>query len=279
MKISSFAGRGFVVLSALWAATASADMVTLTPSSHNTLVQVPSTSSQQLANGLGDLFVGRTNQDGQGPATISTRRGLISFDVAGNIPVGSIITGVTLTMWDVMGLNGPQEVDLHKALASWGQGTSFFNGGVGGPATQNDATWFDRFYNATNPNLSTPWAAAGGDFSTTVSGSAIIANHTSGVNQAFSWLGSSSPLMIADVQFWLDQPSNNFGWLLEGNEAHGQTAKRFSGSTTAPTFLPTLSITFTSVPEPNSTLLLGSGIALVWGATRRRRRLHPGADA
>jgi hypothetical protein len=272
MRATFFGTYGFIALYAVLATTASADIVTLTPSSHNTLVQVPLTSSQQLANGLGDYFVGRTNQDGQGPPTISMRRGLISFDIAGNIPAGAIITGVTLTMWDVMGLNGPQEVDLHKALASWGQGTSFFNGGVGGPATQNDATWFYRFYNATNPNLSTPWSSTGGDFSSTVSGSAIITNHTSNVDQAFSWLSTTNPLMIADVQSWLNQPSNNFGWLLQGNEASGQTAKRFSGSSTAPSFLPTLTVTFTSVPEPTSMVLLSSGIVFLWGANRRRGR-------
>ena len=61
-------------------------------------------AAEQLSNGLGDIYVGRTNQDGQGPATISIRRGLIAFDIADNIPAGATITGVTLTVDDVRGI-------------------------------------------------------------------------------------------------------------------------------------------------------------------------------
>ena len=30
-----------------------------------------------------------------------------------------------------------------------------------------------------------------------------------------------------DVQGWLDNPSSNFGWLLQGNESTSPTTKRF----------------------------------------------------
>lgn len=33
--------------------------------------------------------------------------------------------------------------------------------------------------------------------------------------------------MVSDVQDWLDNPANNFGWLIKGQESVGQTAKRF----------------------------------------------------
>ena len=33
--------------------------------------------------------------------------------------------------------------------------------------------------------------------------------------------------MIADVQAWLDNPANNFGWLVLGDETAIGTAKRF----------------------------------------------------
>jgi hypothetical protein len=132
--------------------------VTLAPSKDNSLIQVTSTSAAQLSNGLGDIFVGRTNQDGQGPATISKRRGLMAFDVAGSaIPAGATITSVTLTMRDVMGLNGDRNVTLHRTSADWGEGTSFQSGGMGASATTGDTTWFYRFYDATTPAASTPW--------------------------------------------------------------------------------------------------------------------------
>jgi hypothetical protein len=248
---------------------ARADFVTLFATKQNTLVQVQP-GSQQLSNGQGDIFVGRTAQDGQGPATISIRRGLIDFDIAGSVPKGSIITGATLTMWDVRGLNGSQTVGLHRVLADWGQGSSFFNGGVGGPAAQNDATWFARFYNASNPAMSALWTNPGGDFSSTISGTTLVTGHPTDVDKAFSWLGTTNPGMIADLQSWLDHPSANFGWLLEGNEAMGQTAKRFSSAEGSNVdFRPTLEVTFRAAPEPSSLFLATVG-GLALAALRRR---------
>ena len=82
----------------------------ISPSASNTLIQVSGSDAQQLSNGQGDIFVGRTNQDGQEPATISIRRGLVAFDVADNVPAGATITGVTLTLDDAKGMNGNQTI-------------------------------------------------------------------------------------------------------------------------------------------------------------------------
>ena len=142
----SFAALAAAILLVDGVAFASAASVTLAPSKDNTLIQVTAANVQQLSNGQGDIFVGRTNQDGQGPATISKRRGLIAFDVAGSgIPAGATITAVSLTVRDVMGLNGDRATNLHRITADWGEGSSFFSGGVGAPATEGDATWFYRF--------------------------------------------------------------------------------------------------------------------------------------
>ena len=122
----------------------SADTAVLTSSKDNTLIQ-QTTASGQLSNGQGDIFVGRTNQDGQGTATISIRRGLVAFDVAGNVPAGATITGVALTMRDVMGLNGDPTVELHRVQQDWGEGNSFQNGGMGAAAQEGDATWLYTF--------------------------------------------------------------------------------------------------------------------------------------
>jgi hypothetical protein len=231
--------------------------VPLNPSKDNTLIQRTDPAGQ-LSNGLGDVFVGRTNQDGQGTATISIRRGLVQFDVAGSIPAGSTITGVTLTMRDVMGLNGDPVVRLHTVLQDWGEGTSFQNGGMGAAATENDATWLYRFYNAATPALSPAWSTPGGDFNPVASAAAVISDDLGGL-QLFSW---SSAGMVADVQSWLDNPAGNFGWLLQGDESMGQTAKRLnSGESAVP---PVLSITYT-IPEPSTWLLLALGSLVVLG--------------
>jgi hypothetical protein len=261
---------GFGLALAL-ATAAAADMVVINPTQDNTLIQVQA-GSPQLSNGLGDIFTGRTNQDGSGPPTTSIRRGLTLFDIAGNVPAGATITDVTLTMWDVRGLNGAQTIGLHRVLADWGQGTSFFNGGVGGPAAQNDATWFARFYDASNPAMSPAWTTPGGDFDPTVSGTTVVTDHPSSTEMAFSWLGSANPQMVADVQSWLDDPASNFGWLLQGDESTGQTAKRFNSVEAAAAFRPTLAITFTAVPEPGTSTLAAIGSVLALAARRRLAR-------
>ena len=58
-----------------------------------------------------------------------------------------------------------------------------------------------------------------GDFSQTVGDSQTVDDIG-----FYSWSGSE---MIADIQSWLDTPANNFGWILIGNEASLNTAKRF----------------------------------------------------
>jgi hypothetical protein len=247
-----------------------ADAVSLRPSKDNTLIQ-QADPSQQRSNGLGDMTVGRTNQDGSGPATVSIRRGLIAFDVASQIPAGSIITDVVLTMSDVQGLNGDPTVNLHRVLANWGEGTFFQNGGQGALATNGDATWLYTFFNASSPNTSPAWATPGGDFTSLSSGSAVIFDDLGG-GQLFSWSSSTNPLMIDDVQFWLDNPASNFGWILIGDESRGQTAKRFtSREGSVP---PVLQVTYSVVPEASVITLIGVAGMFALGVGIRSQLHH-----
>jgi hypothetical protein len=248
-----------------------AGSVTLTPTKDNTLIQDTNAASQ-LSNGAGDIFVGRTAQDGSGPnttATISIRRGLVEFNPA-SVPAGATITGVTLTMRDVMGLNGTSTITLHDALQDWGQGTSFQNGGMGAAATNGDATWLYTFFNAANPSASTTWNTPGGSFSSTVSGAAVDSLTAPGL---VTWSSATNPQMITDVQNWIANPTSNFGWVILGDESAGQTARRLnsSESTTSPSVPPSLVITYT-VPEPSACTLcaLAAVAMVVTRATRRR---------
>jgi hypothetical protein len=253
---------------------ASAGSVAILPSKDNTLIQQLD-STKQLSNGQGDIFVGRTAQDGTGQtvATISIRRGLVAFDVAGNVPSGATITGVTLTMRDVMGLNGDPTVELHRVLQNWGEGNSFQNGGAGAAAQNGDATWLYTFFNPLDANSSPAWSTPGGSFSSTVSGSAVVFDDQ-GAGQLFSWSSASNPQMISDVQSWLNNPATNFGWLLRGDETQGQTAKRFNSgeSTLAPNVPPLLTVIYL-VPEPSALAMWAMaaiGVSLAWGMGRRR---------
>jgi hypothetical protein len=239
--------------------TASGATVMISPSKDNTLIQWTAGRPEpnpHLSNGLGDIFVGRTNQDPSGPTMISIRRGLIHFDIGGAIPAGATITDVSLTLRDVMGLNGDRPTSLHRTLQDWGEGTSFQGGGMGSPATDGDATWLYRFYNTSNPALSPTWTTPGDDFSSTASASTVVSDDLGG-GQLFTWAGAG---MVADVQNWLNNPSANFGWLLMGTESVTQTAKRLNSgeSTTSPNRPPVLTITF--VPEPASLILVVGAI-------------------
>jgi hypothetical protein len=252
-----------------------ADVVDLTPSQWGTILQVTgSAPSLQLSNGLGDIYVGRTNQDGQGPATISIRRGLVEFNVANYIPAGATITSVSMSMLDIRGLNGAPTISLHCVTQAWTQGTSYFPGGSGAPSTTGDVTWYYSSYNASNPSKSTPWTTPGGSFSSTVSGSAVDSD-TNGTEELVTW--NSTQQMVADVQSWLNNPSTNYGWLLQGDEAEGQTAKRYESAEAndGSVDVPTLQITYedegSSVPEPSSALLALTGVAWCGGMRIRRR--------
>ncbi len=261
----------FLPVAVLWLAVPvlRADGVSLQPSKDNTLIQQADPFLQR-SNGLGDMTVGRTNQDGSGPATISIRRGLLAFDVASQIPAGSIITDVVLTMRDVQGLNGDPTVDLHRLLTNWGEGTSFQNGGQGALATNGDATWLHTFFNASSPNTSPAWTSPGGDFTSRSSGSAVIFDDLGG-GQLFSWSSSTNPLMVDDVQFWLDNPASNFGWILIGDESRGQTAKRFTSREGA--VPPVLQVTYSVVPEASVVTLMGVAGMIAFGVGIRSR-LH-----
>jgi len=186
-----------------------------------------------LSNGAGDyFFAGRT-------ARGSLRRGLVAFDVDGNVPAGATITAITLTLHlSQTPAQGGQEIAaLHRVMADWGEGTSDadFEEGGGIAATTGDATWIHTFFDTQT------WASAGGDFSTTIS-----ASQTVDAVGSYSWSGVQ---MIADAQMWLDTPTTNFGWILIINEAMDASAKRFdTHENPNNSFRPTLRIEFTPLP-------------------------------
>jgi hypothetical protein len=189
--------------------TALADSVTLVSDRDNTLYE---DVNGALSNGAGSSFFAGVTASGL------IRRGLLHFDVAGSIPAGSTVTGVTLTLVLTRAANpGPYATDLHRVLADWGEGTSVAGGGGGGgaPSTTGDATWIHTFYDTDF------WTAAGGDFDPAVSASTMVSD----LLGPYVW---TSATMVSDVQAWLDAPAGNFGWLVEADESTSSTALRFS---------------------------------------------------
>jgi cysteine-rich repeat protein len=180
--------------------------VTLVPARDGTLYE----QSGDVANGAGQhLFAGATN-DG------SRRRALLSFDVAGAVPAGAPVYDVVLTMYVSRTRAVDQTVGLHRVLADWGEGASnaAAEEGSGVAAAVGDATWSYRSY-ATDS-----WATSGGDIDPTASAETVV-----GAEGAFyAW---SSPRMATEVQAWVDGTTDNFGWLLLGNEVGTRVTKRF----------------------------------------------------
>jgi hypothetical protein len=201
--------------------------VTIGANKDNTLYE---SATGALSNGAGQhFFAGRTFQ-----VSGSIRRGLIAFDIAGTIPSGATILSVTLTLSMSKSQPGTHTVSLHRVLADWGEGTSVAGGNEGGgaPSSSGDATWIHRFFNTSS------WATIGGDFSSTASASQSV----SGIGM-YTW--GPTAAMVADVQGWLNTPSNNFGWLLKGNESSGGTAKRFDTRENGdPAARPLLTVTY-----------------------------------
>ena len=198
-------------------------VVSLNPSKDNMILE----ENGARSNGAGSWFIaGRNNQGSTG----QNRRALIQFDLTG-IPTNATVTAVTLTMTNDRGKGGTHAIALHRGLASWGEGGSNANAdpGKGAAAQAGDATWTHRSYS------STTWTTAGGDYVGAASASTPVGN-----SGGYAW---TSAQMVADVQQWVSTPASNFGWIVIGNEATKQTARRFHSRTGATR--PVLQVTYT----------------------------------
>jgi len=214
---------------------AAARSVVLHPVRDNTLYE---SSSGQLSNGAGPhLFSGRTGRFG-------VRRALIAFELTDSIPSNAFVDSVQVVLHLNQTVTPPAATGLHRVSRQWGEGTSLGSGG-GGVATPGDATWLHTSF-ATDF-----WDTPGGDFLPQASATHVVADlgfHT--------W--QSNGELVADVQFWVQHPAANFGWLVLGNEAE-PSAKRFdSRESLDPDKRPRLVVHFTPVPVA----------PIAWGAVK-----------
>lgn len=222
---SARTGLWFAVVVSLATCTARGERVMLQPVQDTTLIEDLEGS---LSNGSGPGLFAGDNSDR------NTRRALLGFAVAEAIPAGAHIDAVELRLFLS---NSPDTTvatsfALFRVRTSWGEGASASGGGMGAPSQPGDATWVHRFYPDTR------WQSPGGDFD----GTASVAF---GVRLPGTYALSNSRL-VDDVQTWLDQPSRDYGWLLQGEEAVAGSARRFdSRENPDPSHRPTLVVDFT----------------------------------
>jgi spore coat protein A len=241
-------GLTAVAVAVLASMPVSADVDTVGAEKDNTLYQK---NDGSLSNGLGEhFFAGRTDQSDED----SRRRGVVAFDLS-TIPAGSTINSVTLTLRMSRTQAGPENVTVHRLLADWGEGTSAAGGNEGGgdSATTDDATWLHTFYDTQF------WSSAGGDFQASPSDTTSVDG-----NGFYDW---SSAAMAADVQHWLDNPAQNYGWIVIGNESTNKTAKRFDSlQNTNESRRPALTIDFTP-PASTGACCFGDGNCQILSST------------
>lgn len=219
---------------------------TLVAEKDNTLFSEDTTASAVQAywpftsDGQGYLYAGKTGTN-FGPYV---RRALVSFNVSGQVPAGSVIQSAQLQLFlaklPTNGAATGSSMPLHRLTETWGEGTSanFSDQGFGAAATTGDATWSRRFYNTSS------WTTAGGSRDATASATAVV---PASASQFMNW-GPTAQL-AADVQGWLDTPSGNAGWILLGNETTNNTACQFS-SVQKGGLPPALKITYGVTPGP-----------------------------
>jgi hypothetical protein len=225
---------GFLAVFLLFGASSvPATTVTLVPTNDTTLFQ---TAPDFNLGGLTNMVSGSTS-------TGQTNRALLKFDIVGNIPTNATILSamVTLTVVRTMAFQA-NSFSLHRVLQDWGEGTGGATGfgNFGAQAQLGEATWNARFYS--NVLWSVPGAAAPGDFVEQASATQSIG----GGNGSFTF--DTSAGLVADVQSWLTDSTNNFGWILVcDDEAAVQTARRFA-SREDQAMAPQLTVEYTLVP-------------------------------
>lgn len=228
----------------------SADTLQLVPDRDNTLYE---RVDGDVSNGAGTgLFFGQTGAN----AGEVLRRALIRFDLS-SIPPGSTINSVSLELQVdlVPPFATAFDATLHRVSASWGEGASVAlgAGGSGAVAVAPDATWLHREFDTLF------WNMPGGDFNATPSATAPVGSTIGPMTFA------PTPGLIADVQAWVDDPSQNHGWVILGEEDNPQNARRV-GSRENPDFAPVLTVDFEPLilPEARAVPTLGPwGVALL----------------
>lgn len=203
-----------------------AQSVAIVAESDNTLIEI--VAPDTFSNGSGPyFFAGRTGQ-----AVGSYRRGLLKFDVAGNVQTAAIIDSVSLSLHLGQAPNtNSVALAFHAVTKPWGEGTSYSTGGMGDSVEVGDVTWVHSSYPTQY------WDSVGGDFEQAASQGFVVGD------TGFYQFESVSAGLLADVQSWAVSPASNFGWIVIGTDTTPSSTKRFdSREHPIPVNRPTLTV-------------------------------------
>jgi hypothetical protein len=243
---------GLAAVACFCATHTGAVSVSLLPAADTSLIEIAPTNNN---GGQAWLLSGKIQND------VYRVRALLRFDLTGiptNATVLSAAVVLEVTRQPGDGLaNAP--FGLYRMLRPWGEGdkVATTSPGQGAPATPGEATWLCSL-SPTNA-WTAPGAAQGADYSEVESSFQFIY----GVGQS-PYRFESTPELAADVQGWVNQPRDNFGWMLRcDDEATIFTARRF-GSREDPDAPPRLEIDYLVPPEITSASHLGNQFNLTF---------------
>jgi hypothetical protein len=206
--------------------------------------------SDWLSNGKGEYFFAGATRDG------NLRRGLVKFDIAGNLPPDGLIISATLRLFvSLHPFYNPQSqpFSIHRLTADWAEGASdaLEPGGSGASATESDATWTFSYFSLT-PTERISWTNPGGDFLPSASATTMVGESY----DHYTW--GPSPGMLADLRHWLRYPDDNYGWIVLGNESENWTARRFgTRESSEPAFRPVLTVGYVQAYPDYLPLIIG----------------------
>ena len=241
------------------AATLRGEIIALHPVADTSLIQVAP------GNNLGgaDFFNAGTAGNG------NRNRALIRFDLSG-IPVGSTINFASLSFdiirQPVMDLQ-TATFGLHRMLVSWNEGVQIpedeNSPGLGAPAADGESAWAYRFA------IDTPWSTPGGRSGVEFVAAPSSTTFVYGLGDPV--LFESTAEIAADVQLWLDNPNQNFGWMFMTETEQVRKSARSFASREDPNGGPLLLIDFTPVPEPGTIGLFTLGFVIFRCSLRLRK--------
>lgn len=163
----------------------------------------------ELSNGLGEYIFAGTTKDGV------IKRALVQFDLTDALPTGTMVDSALLILFPDKVKPGSTVVTAFRLTTEWGEGSSkaLEGDGKGAPVTEGDASWSHAIFPGTQ------WIKSGGDYDLEYSALDTV---SLGEEAVFR-----SERLTIDVNFWLQNPSSNFGWILVGDEFSTSTSAKF----------------------------------------------------